>query len=161
MFSSSANEDFKVDERVINIVRDSYAEDKSNADDPRPKSSSFMARSGSFTTKGKDKGTVKSNDEKEKDNSKDERSFQQFNKNVSSLFVLLTIGSLSYTFSSRKGDFHKQVNLQKVRVRVNTLPTKKTHFSDGQYRWAKSPAHQFTQCSTLNETLTCTCCVCD
>ena len=70
-----------------------------------------MARSGSFTTKGKDKGTVKSNDEKEKDNSKDERSFQQFNKNVSSLFVLLTIGSLSYTFSSRKGDLHKQVKL--------------------------------------------------
>ena len=111
MFSSSANEDFKVDERVINIVRDSYAEDKSNADDPRPKSSSFMARSGSFTTKGKDKGTVKSTDEKEKDNSKDERAFQQFNKNVSSLFALLTIGSLSYTFSSRKGDFHKQVKL--------------------------------------------------
>ena len=91
MFSSSANEDFKVDERVINIVRDSYAEDKSNANDPRPKSYSFTTRSGSFTTKGKDKGMVKSNDEKEKDNSKDERIFQQFNKNVSSLFVLLTV----------------------------------------------------------------------
>jgi len=111
MFSSSANEDFKVDERVINIVRDSYAEDKSNADDPRPRTSSFMARSGSFTTKGKDKGTGKSNDEKEKDNSKDERVFQQFNKNVSSLFALLTIGVLSYNFSSRNGDFHKQVKL--------------------------------------------------
>lgn len=50
-----------------------------------------MARSGSFTTKGKDKGPVKSNDEKEKDNSKDERTFQQFNKNVSSLFVFITV----------------------------------------------------------------------
>lgn len=87
MFFSSANEDFKVDERVINIVRD--AEDKSNADDsaPRPKSSSFMARSGSFTTKGKDKNNVKSNEEKEKDNSKDEKIYQQFNKNVSSLLI--------------------------------------------------------------------------
>ena len=84
MVSSSANEDIKVDERVINIVRDSYTEDKGYADEPRPKSSSFMARSGSFTTKGKDKGTVKNNDEKEKDNSKDERTIQQFNKSVSS-----------------------------------------------------------------------------
>lgn len=74
-----------------------------------------MARSGSFTTKGKEKGTVKSNDEKEKDNSKDERAFQQtfqqFNKNVSSLFALVTIGVLSYTFRRRKDDFHKQVKL--------------------------------------------------
>ena len=96
MFSSSANEDFKVDERVINIVRDSYTEDKSNTDDttPRPKSSSFMARSGSFTTKGKDKGFVKSNEEKEKENSKDEKIFQQFNKNVSSLLVSILLASL-------------------------------------------------------------------
>ncbi|XP_078373411.1 uncharacterized protein LOC144657010 isoform X4 [Oculina patagonica] len=77
-----ANEDFKVDERVINIVRD--ADDKSNADEtaPRPKSSSFMARSGSFTTKGKDKNNVKSNEEKEKENSKDDKIYQQFNKNT-------------------------------------------------------------------------------
>lgn len=74
-----------------NIVRDSYAEDKGNIDEPRPKSSSFMARSGSFTTKGKDKGPVKNNDEKEKDNPKDERTFQQFNKNVSSLLLSLYI----------------------------------------------------------------------
>ena len=91
MFSSSANEDFKVDERVINIVRDSYAEDKGNAEEPRPKSSTFTVRSSSFTTKSKDKAMVKSNDEKEKENSKDERTLQQFNKNVSSLFVLVTV----------------------------------------------------------------------
>jgi len=90
MFSSSANEDFKVDERVINIVRDSYAEDKGNADESRAKNSSFTVRSGSFTTKSKDKGLVKSNDEKEKENSKDEKTLQQFNKNVSSLFVFIT-----------------------------------------------------------------------
>lgn len=78
-----------------NIVRDSYVEDKGNVDEPRPKSSSFMARSGSFTTKGKDKGPVKSNDEKEKDNPKDERTFQQFNKNVSSLFVVISVYSMS------------------------------------------------------------------
>ena len=89
MFLSSANEDFKVDERVINIVRDSYSEDKSNADDtaPRPKSSSFMARTGSFTTKIKDKGSLKRDDDKEKDSSKDDKLLQQFNKNVRCLQV--------------------------------------------------------------------------
>ena len=92
MHSSSANEDFKVDERVINIVRDSYADDKSNTANEtttRPKSSSFMARSGSFTTKGKDKSIVKSNEEKDKDDSKEEKNFQQFNKNVSYVLTLL------------------------------------------------------------------------
>ena len=86
MFLFLANEDFKGDERVINIMRDSYAEDKSSADETtsRPKSSSFMARSGSFTTKVKDKGSVKKqDDDKEKENSKDDKLLQQFNKNVS------------------------------------------------------------------------------
>lgn len=92
LFSFSANQDIKVDQRIIDMVRDSYSEDKSISDEviTRPKSSSFMSRSGSFTTKGsKDKGdkgiAVKKqdNDEKEKENTKDEKSLQQFNKNVS------------------------------------------------------------------------------
>ena len=74
------------------MVRDSYSEDRSTSDDvtTRPRVSSFMSRSGSFTTKGsKDKGdkgvAVKKqdNDEKEKENAKEEKSFQQFNKSVS------------------------------------------------------------------------------
>lgn len=75
MFFFLVNEDFKVDERVKNIVRDLYVEDKGNVDEFRLKSFFFMVRFGLFITKGKDKGLVKSNDEKEKDNFKDERIF--------------------------------------------------------------------------------------
>ena len=76
------------------MVRDSYSEDKSVSDDviQRPKSSSFMSRSGSFTAKGsKDKGVAvkkQDNDEKEKEYTKEEKSVQQFNKNVSHKVVV-------------------------------------------------------------------------
>lgn len=89
----SANEDVHVDQRVIDMVRDSYSEDKTISDDipQRPKSSSFMYRSGSFTTKtSKDKGAAvkkQDADEKEKESARDEKSFQQFNKNVSHFLV--------------------------------------------------------------------------
>ncbi|XP_068700278.1 pleckstrin homology domain-containing family G member 5-like isoform X4 [Montipora foliosa] len=82
-----ANEDFKVDQRIIDMARDSY-EDKSVSEDvvQRPKSSSFMSRSGSFTAKNsKEKGGgVKKQESEEKgmENSKEEKSSQQFNKNT-------------------------------------------------------------------------------
>ena len=89
MILFSANEDFKGDERVINIMRDSYAEEKNNSDETptRPKSSSFLTRSGSFTTKGKEKGnTRRLDDDRERENSRDDKLLQQFNKNVSCFF---------------------------------------------------------------------------
>ena len=104
----SANEDFQVDQRIIDMVRDSYSEDKSGSDEvtQRPKSSSFMSRSGSFTMKGKDKGGLirkQDNDDKEKDSTKDDKSLQQFNKNVSYFLVNL-----------------KQVNYCSVFINVST-----------------------------------------
>ena len=83
--SFSANEDFKVDQRIIDIARD----EKTVSEDvmSRPKSSSFMSRPGSFTTKiTKDKGgsvRKQESEENEKEGNKDEKLFQQFNKNVS------------------------------------------------------------------------------
>lgn len=105
-----ANEDFEGDERVINIMRDSYAEDKSNSDETptRPKSSSFLTRSGSFTTKGKDKSVIRRfDDDREKENSKDDKLLQQLNKstqkgkkNMESLFGKEFGGTLPSTLSS-------------------------------------------------------------
>lgn len=79
-----ANEDFKVDQRIIDIARD----EKTVSEDvvSRPKSSSFMSRPGSFTTKiTKDKGgsvRKQESEENEKEGNKEEKSFQQFNKNT-------------------------------------------------------------------------------
>ena len=71
-----------VDQRIIDMV--SMEEGMR-----RPKSSSFLHRSGSFTTKGsKDKGgTLKKaeNDDKDRESGKEEKSLQQFNKNVSNI----------------------------------------------------------------------------
>ena len=83
--SFSANEDFKVDQRIIDIARD----EKTMSEDvmSRPKSSSFISRPGSFTTKtNQDKGgsvRKQESEENEKKSYKDEKPFQQFNKNVS------------------------------------------------------------------------------
>ena len=95
----SANEDFKGDERVINIMRDSYAEEKNNSDETptRLKSSSFLTRSGSFTTKGKEKGnTRRLDDDRERENSRDDKLLQQFNKNVSCFFFTLPLAGGIY-----------------------------------------------------------------
>ncbi|KAK2551185.1 Pleckstrin homology domain-containing family G member 5 [Acropora cervicornis] len=79
-----ANEDFKVDQRIIDIARD----EKTVSEDvmSRPKSSSFMSRPGSFTTKTtKDKGgsvRKQESEENEKEGNKEEKLFQQFNKNT-------------------------------------------------------------------------------
>ncbi|XP_073248513.1 uncharacterized protein [Porites lutea] len=70
-----ANADMKVDQRIIDMV--SVEEGMT-----RPKSSSFLHRSGSFTTKGsKDKGgTVKKAENEDKDSGKEDKLLQQFNK---------------------------------------------------------------------------------
>ena len=72
----------KVDQRIIDMV--SVEEGMT-----RPKSSSFLHRSGSFTTKGsKDKGgTLKKaeNDDKDRESGKEDKLLQQFNKNVSNI----------------------------------------------------------------------------
>ena len=71
------------------MVRDSYSDDKNSSDEvtTRPKSSSFLTRSGSFTSKsGKDRGgTVRKldSDDKDKEGTNNDKSFQQFNKTVS------------------------------------------------------------------------------
>lgn len=87
--SFSANEDFKVDQRIIDIARD----EKTMSEDvvSRPKSSSFISRPGSFTAKAnKDKGgsvRKQESEENEKESYKDEKPFQQFNKNVSNFLA--------------------------------------------------------------------------
>lgn len=70
----------KVDQRIIDMV--SVEEGMT-----RPKSSSFLHRSGSFTTKGsKDKGgTVKKAENEDKDSGKEDKLLQQFNKTVSNI----------------------------------------------------------------------------
>ena len=80
----------KVDQRIIDMV--SVEEGMT-----RPKSSSFLHRSGSFTTKGsKDKGgTLKKteNDDKDRESGKEDKLLQQFNKNVSNIVNGLNLKS--------------------------------------------------------------------
>ena len=90
LFFSLANADMKVDQRIIDMV--SVEEGMT-----RPKSSSFLHRSGSFTTKGsKDKGgTLKKaeNDDKDRESGKEDKLLQQFNKNVSNIVNGLNLKS--------------------------------------------------------------------
>ena len=92
----SANEDVKVDERVINIVRNSYAEDKNNPDElTRPKSASFLSRSGSFTTKGKDKdkAAMKKQEYDDRDKEKDSQLLKNVSLQCPSINLLCSFGN--------------------------------------------------------------------
>lgn len=70
------NEDFKGDERVINIMRDLYVEEKNNLDEIfiRSKSLFFLTRFGFFIIKGKEKGNIRRfDDDRERENLRDDK----------------------------------------------------------------------------------------